>query len=103
MHFIKINRQLITTTHANPRGEITPYLAPSTTAYAAAVSAGHLVTMLPLLCLLPLVLALAQCSLVSVSGCQPDLTKVITTPPLPSDPRAQNHGDGVLSVVTTSY
>ena len=50
--------------------------------------------MLPLLCLLPL--ALAQCSLVSVSGCQP-----ITTPPLPSDPRAHSNGDGVLSVVTS--
>ena len=56
----------------------------------------------PLLCLLPLVLlALAQCPLLSVSRCQPDLTEVITTPPLPSDPRAQNHGDGVLSVVTS--
>ena len=55
--------------------------------------------MLPLLCLLPL--ALAQCSLVSVSGCQPDLTEVITTPPLLSDPRAHSNGDGVLSVVTS--
>ena len=42
--------------------------------------------------LLPL-LPLALCSLVSVSRSQP-----ITTLPLPSDPRAHNNGDGVLSV-----
>ena len=48
--------------------------------------------MLYLLYLLPLV-PLAQCSLVSVSRSQP-----ITTLPLPSDPRAHNNGDGVLSV-----
>ena len=49
----------------------------------------HLVTMTPLLCLLPLVpLARAQCSLLSVSECKPDTDEVIVTIPLPSDQEA---------------
>ena len=43
--------------------------------------------MLYLLCLLPLLhLAEAQCSLVSVSGCQPDPSEVIKTYIIPGEP-----------------